>query len=71
MLAEIIELKRPASIGETPLDITQGMREGVPEASDTFAMRHSNSIMPPAVTTSLLATSVVPAPVVFSSSQQL
>ena len=47
------------------------MREGVPVASDTFAVRHSNSIVPPAVTTSLLATSVVPAPVVFSSSQQL
>ena len=40
-------------------------------ASDTFAVKHSNSIVPPAVTTSLLATSVVPAPVVFSSSQQL
>ena len=70
MLAEIMELKRRASIGETTLD-TRGMREGVPVASDTFAVRHSNSIVPPAVTTSLLATSVVPAPVVFSSSQQL
>ena len=40
-------------------------------ASDTFAVRHSNSIVPPAVTTSLLATSVVPAPVVFNSCQQL
>ena len=70
MLAEIMELKRPASIGETPMD-NRGMREGVPVASDTFAVRHSNSIVPPAVTTSLLATSVVPAPTVFSSSQQL
>ena len=70
MLAEIMELKRRASIGETTLD-TRGMREGVPVASDTFAVRHSNSIVPPAVTTSLLATSVVPAPVVFSSNQQL
>ena len=70
MLAEIMELKRPASTGEIPLD-TRGMREGVSVASDTFAVRHSNSIVPPAVTKSLLATSVVPAPVVFSSSQQL
>ena len=70
MLAEIMELKRPASIGETPMD-NRGMREGVPVASDTFAVRHSNSIVPPAVTTSLLATSVVPAPVIYSSSQQL
>ena len=36
-----------------------------------IAVRHSNSIMAPSITMSLLATSVVPAPVVFSSSQQL
>ena len=71
MLAEVMGLKRPANIAETRLENPQGMREGVPVASDTFSVRHSNSTVPPAVTASLLASSVVPTPAVFSSSQQL
>ena len=42
MLAESLELKRPANIAETRLEIPQGMREGVPVASDAFSARHSN-----------------------------